>query len=141
MRMRQSLFAVLVMGLCASSNAAFASDSYKPDFGDTPLQQDAKVWRTPPHRVKHKSVSVPLFNDCRYAERSFEGAGEDNSSFDPVIGCSTRANLAAMIENRKDLVKGRGTRYSDGERAGNVVSYYRAWKSNAPASAGATPEQ
>jgi type IV pilus biogenesis protein CpaD/CtpE len=72
--------------------------------------------------------------DACEAGRTFETVGDENSDFDPAIGCSTRANLTAMLSRRRDLVRGRGARYHDAERASNVVGQYRAWK--APGSTG-----
>jgi hypothetical protein len=62
------------------------------------------------------------------AGRSFETAGDENSAYDPAIGCSTRANLAAMVSRRGDLIEGQAARYHDAERASNIVGHYRAWK-------------
>jgi hypothetical protein len=62
------------------------------------------------------------------AGRSFETTMDENSAFDPAIGCSTQANLRAMLSRRSDLVRGRGARYLDAERASNIVGHYRAWK-------------
>jgi type IV pilus biogenesis protein CpaD/CtpE len=66
--------------------------------------------------------------DACEAGRSFVTVGDENSDFDPAIGCSTGANLAAMVSRPRDLVRGQGARYHDAERASNIVGNYRAWK-------------
>ncbi len=47
---------------------------------------------------------------------------------DPEVGAYGRNALRAMLSNRRDLVRGRGTTLSDGERAAQIVSQYRAYK-------------
>jgi pilus biogenesis lipoprotein CpaD len=54
-------------------------------------------------------------------------APSDNK-VNPNFGCSDTSNFAAMIADPKDLAKGRSTPFSDGERAANAVSDYRAGK-------------
>src|SRR5262249_24611077 len=44
----------------------------------------------------HKYSRFRSAVDTCEAGRSFATAGDENSDFDPAIGCSTRANLAAM---------------------------------------------
>jgi type IV pilus biogenesis protein CpaD/CtpE len=77
-----------------------------------------------PHNYSRFRAAV----DACEAGRSFVTAGDENSDFDPAIGCSTRANLAAMVSRPRDLIRGQGARYHDAERASNIVGNYRAWK-------------
>jgi type IV pilus biogenesis protein CpaD/CtpE len=66
---------------------------------------------------------------CQTDESSFDTVGFDgDNSFDKTVGCSVRTGIALMAANKRDLVKGQGTRFSDGERAANIVNDYRAWK-------------
>lgn len=79
--------------------------------------------------------------DCAFSSQFFEtlaGREPRDNSFDPTIGCAMRDNLSAQVANRRDLVRGRGTRYSDGERAAAAVSQYRSGKPAAQARAGET---
>lgn len=82
--------------------------------------------------------SIKAAEGCA-AERSFDTllwTEPSDNGFDPQIGCPARANLNAMISRKRDLVKGRGTRYFDGERAANIVKQYREAKPAAPKTAG-----
>jgi hypothetical protein len=101
--------------------AAFASASEASDL-DTPKHAAHKA--TTGHQVKR---SGPGLRGCA-AERSFDTliwAEPSDNGFDPQIGCALRGNLNAMVANKRDLVHGRGTPYSDGERAAQVVKQYR----------------
>jgi hypothetical protein len=125
---RPATFAAIALtSICAYANAPFAAD-----FADGQSQQKpGEISPKPPHHpIKQKVQELPPIAASCIDERSFSATGDSNSSFDPGIGCSTQSNLSAMTEDRGDLVKGRGTSYTDGERAGHVVSEYRAWKAS-----------
>lgn len=76
-------------------------------------------------------ISVENVRKCSNVERSFESLWwlePADNDFDRGIGCASRSNLAAMIASRRDLVRGRGTLYSDGDRAAHTVTQYRLGK-------------
>jgi hypothetical protein len=66
--------------------------------------------------------------DACESRRSFETVGDENSDFDPAIGCSSSANLAAMMSHRRDLVRGQSAPHHDAEHASNAIGQYRASK-------------
>jgi hypothetical protein len=71
---------------------------------------------------------IKVAQNCDYSEDSFDTVwlgGRVGNNFDPAIGCHVHANLEAMVSKRSDLTAGRGTRYSDGERAANIIGRYR----------------
>ncbi len=115
MRKRASLIAVAAGGLLISWNVVFA-DGLATD-GAFPIRQ-----------YEGHSQKMPARN-CNYRKRSFDTVGFDgDNEFDETTGCSVHTGIALMAARKKDLFKGRGTRYSDGERAANIVVDYRAWK-------------
>lgn len=48
-----------------------------------------------------------------------------DNDFEPTIGCSDLSNLAAMVNDPRDLIGNSATRPADGERASLAVSRYR----------------
>jgi hypothetical protein len=141
--MKRPFAAILLASLFAGPTVVFAGDldGYKPGIdSDQSAQtpQAASQKSRLHHASKEKAEAPPLPASGCLEKRSFDAVGDSNSSYDPGIGCSTQANLSAMTENQGDLVRGRGTRYSDGERAGHVVSEYRSWKTSPASSQGAS---
>ncbi len=93
-----------------------------------------KAKQAAPHTTKKKRARDDG-DECAISAAS-KGTSNNENGFDHGIGCSTRASIEAMVENPADLQRGRGTRYSDGERAAQIVTGYRNWK----APAGDTPK-
>ncbi len=84
---------------------------------------------------------VQFAENCAFEEGTFDtllGSEWTDNHFEPAKGCRTRSNLSAMISNSKDMVVGRGTRFSDGERAANIVIQYRSGKTGQTKGAGNT---
>lgn len=63
---------------------------------------------------------------CRHGHETF-GTYDRQNNFNSGFGCATNSTLDKMLANRRDKFAGRGTRYSDGERAANIVADYRLW--------------
>ena len=85
----------------------------------------------PQREIKISIWQARCAGDCSFSPAFFEtlwGREPPDNRFDPAIGCDMRSNLRAMMSNPRDLVVGRGTRYSDGERAAAAVSQYRSGK-------------
>ncbi|WP_338696045.1 MULTISPECIES: CpaD family pilus assembly lipoprotein [Bradyrhizobium] len=55
---------------------------------------------------------------------SIVGPAVDDNSFDPTLGCSTRSNLAAMVNDPLDLLDNRSVMPSNGDRAAGPVANY-----------------
>jgi hypothetical protein len=123
MNTRASLivFVIATAIICCCDVLAADLDPDRPGIS----RQDVDL-RTPERIRYFRHFNRPV--DGCGTGRSFETIGDENSEFDPAIGCSTRSNLAAMVNRRRDLVKGRGSRYIEAERASNIVSQYRAGK-------------
>ncbi|UQR65039.1 CpaD family pilus assembly lipoprotein [Bradyrhizobium sp. C-145] len=77
---------------------------------------------------------------------SVVGPTVNDNSFDPTLGCSTRNNLATMVNDPLDLLDNRSIMTSNGDRAANPVASYGTLaprnKGNGDdgAGKGATPE-
>ncbi|WP_065754812.1 CpaD family pilus assembly lipoprotein [Bradyrhizobium paxllaeri] len=77
---------------------------------------------------------------------SIVGPAVNDNSFDPTLGCSTRNNLAVMVNDPLDLLDNRSVMTSNGDRAANPVASYGTFaprnKSNGEDGAGnrAAPE-
>jgi hypothetical protein len=123
MKIRSHLIATVIAAVLLPQGPVLGAD-----FGDDQPRLSRQAGERP-HNYSRFREAV----DACEAGRSFDTVGDENSDFDPAVGCSTRANLAAMVSRPRDLVKGRGARYHDAERASNIVGNYRAWK--APSSA------
>jgi hypothetical protein len=134
--MKRPFAATFLTGLFLASTLAFAGEvtSYKPDT-QNPATVARKARLHQASEQKGEDSAPPLASGC-FEQRSFDVMGDNDSSFDPQIGCSMQVNLSAMTENRADLVKGRGTRYSDAERAGHAVRDYRDGKTSPASSQG-----
>ncbi|RXH38011.1 hypothetical protein XH99_01725 [Bradyrhizobium nanningense] len=50
------------------------------------------------------------------------GPTVNDNSFDPTLGCSTRSNLATMVNDPVDLLENRSTMPSNGERAADPLA-------------------
>jgi type IV pilus biogenesis protein CpaD/CtpE len=119
MQKRVSLITVVAGGLLVSWSVAFAGGS------DTDRRLSAREYQNYNQRVPSRNCNI---------ESSFDTVGFDGGNeFDNATGCSVQTGIALMAANKKDLVKGRGSRFSDGERAANIVTDYRAWKNRSPA--------
>ena len=82
-------------------------------------------------RVPGGSVEIVVYPTFGSARRTqpIEWVPEYNENdMDPDNGAYIRSATAYMLDNRRDLVRGRGTRLSDGERAAQIVSRYRAYR-------------
>ncbi|WP_407185395.1 CpaD family pilus assembly lipoprotein [Bradyrhizobium centrosematis] len=53
---------------------------------------------------------------------SIVGPAVNDNSFDPTLGCSTRNNLATMVNDPVDLLENRSTMPSNGERAADPLA-------------------
>lgn len=81
----------------------------------------------PPKRVQ--IVVYPTNGAPRHAQFSDELPGEYNeNAIDPAHGDYTRRATYFMLSDPGDLVRGRGTRLSDGERAAEIVARYRSYR-------------
>ena len=58
-------------------------------------------------------------------------ASPNDNHFEPTLGCSNRANLAATVNDPRDLLVSSAVPPSDGERAAIPVTRYRAFSGNA----------
>ncbi|MCC8938341.1 CpaD family pilus assembly lipoprotein [Bradyrhizobium sp. Arg62] len=56
---------------------------------------------------------------------SIVGPTVNDNSFDPTLGCSTRSNLATMVNDPLDLLDNRSIMPSNGDRAAIPVASYR----------------
>ena len=122
MQRRVSLITVVAGGLLVSWSVAFAGSP------DTDRRRSAQEYQNYSQRVPSGNCNI---------ESSFDTVGFDgDNEFDKATGGSVQTGIALMAANKKDLVKGRGSRYSDGERAANIVTDYRAWKNRPLASHG-----
>lgn len=77
-----------------------------------------------PKPIVRLSAPAP---SCRHAHETF-GTYDRQNDFNGGFRCATNSTLDKMLANRRDKFAGRGTRYSDGERAANIVADYRVWK-------------
>jgi hypothetical protein len=118
MKIRSYLIAAIIATVLIPQGQALGAD-----FGDDQPRHSKRA----AERL-HRYWSLREAVAACESGRSFETVGDENSDFDPAIGCSSRANLAAMVSRRRDLVMGRGARYHDAERASNIVRQYRAWQ-------------
>jgi pilus biogenesis lipoprotein CpaD len=57
-------------------------------------------------------------------------ASPNDNHFEPTLGCSNLANLAATVNDPKDLIVSTAVPPSDGERAAIPVTRYRAFNGN-----------
>ncbi|WP_316397893.1 CpaD family pilus assembly lipoprotein [Bradyrhizobium sp. 33ap4] len=55
---------------------------------------------------------------------SIVGPAVNDNSFDPTLGCSTRSNLAVMVNDPLDLLDNRSVMTSNGDRAAIPVASY-----------------
>ncbi|MGY3443163.1 CpaD family pilus assembly lipoprotein [Bradyrhizobium sp. USDA 4473] len=55
---------------------------------------------------------------------SIVGPAVNDNSFDPTLGCSTRSNLAVMVNDPLDLLDNRSVTTSNGDRAAIPVASY-----------------
>lgn len=60
---------------------------------------------------------------------SIVGPSVEDNSFDQTLGCSTRANLALMVNDGRDLFGSTAAVAADGERAAVPVERYRGFSS------------
>lgn len=98
---------VLLTGFIFSPfNNSHAGDISQPSIG-------RRAFPSPDCAVSDRFIGTLLWDD------------DNNNDFNPEIGCSSRSNLEAMVDRPHDLRRGRGTRYSDGERAADAVIRYR----------------
>ncbi|MDZ4791453.1 MAG: CpaD family pilus assembly lipoprotein [Hyphomicrobiales bacterium] len=98
---------VLLAGFIFSPlNDAHAGDMSQPTIG-------RYAYPSPDCAASDRFIGTLLWDD------------DNNNDFNPEIGCSSRSNLEAMVDRPHDLRRGRGTRYSDGERAADAVIKYR----------------
>lgn len=58
---------------------------------------------------------------------SIVGPSADDNSFDQTLGCSTRNNLAEMINDPRDLIGNEAVMASNGDRAATPVAAYRTF--------------
>ncbi|CAH2397050.1 MULTISPECIES: CpaD family pilus assembly lipoprotein [Mesorhizobium] len=58
---------------------------------------------------------------------SYSGPLLSDKSFEEPLGCSTRRNLAAMVNDPRDLIDNKAVKPSDGERAAIPVATYRTF--------------
>src|SRR5262245_14452842 len=58
-------------------------------------------------------------------------ASPNDNHFEPTLGCSNLANLAATVNDPKDLIVSTAVPPSDGERAAIPVTRYRGFSGNA----------
>jgi pilus biogenesis lipoprotein CpaD len=58
-------------------------------------------------------------------------ASPNDNHFEPTLGCSNRANLAATVNDPRDLLVSSAVPPSDGERAAIPVTRYRTFGGNA----------
>lgn len=84
----------------------------------------------PQYEIKISLWLARAFGDCSFSPEFFETLWSRSSgnAFEPAIGCDSRSNLHAMLSNKRDLVAGRGTRYSDGARPALAVKQWRSGK-------------
>ncbi|AGS25366.1 CpaD family pilus assembly lipoprotein [Rhizobium etli] len=59
----------------------------------------------------------------------------NDSSFEQGLGCSTRRNLAVMVNNPRDLIGNNAVRLSNGDRAAIPVAKYRTFETGNTGSA------
>lgn len=127
--MKLRCLSVLVIAVTAA-NAAMADDgSFKPPSSFWGAAQEEEA-QSPPHRpraFRHRVYRYYSVQNCP-PQHSFETVGVFENTPDKEIGCASKSNLAAMLVKRGDLRAGRGTRFSDADRAATVVEQYRAWK-------------
>ncbi|MDX8437725.1 MULTISPECIES: CpaD family pilus assembly lipoprotein [Mesorhizobium] len=65
----------------------------------------------------------------------FSGPLANDSSFDRTLGCSTRRNLAVMVNDPRDLIDNNAVRPSLGDRAAIPVAKYRTFETGKTSSA------
>jgi hypothetical protein len=91
-RLTASLLAAAALPACAQ-----IPPDYSPDYVEVPVMS-----RNHPDRVSHYEL-VP--KACLVADPTATATGLGTSRLPP--GCANNANLLAMVERKKDVVKGR----------------------------------
>ncbi|WGD51278.1 CpaD family pilus assembly lipoprotein [Bradyrhizobium sp. CB1650] len=87
-------------------------------------------------RLSASPVDLPPRSGVRVEAITFEahvpicpsllivGPAVNDNSFDPTLGCSTRNNLAVMVNDPLDLLDNRSVFTSNGDRAANPLANY-----------------
>ncbi len=126
------------LGFVGLKMAATASSQELADI-EAMFQNIAAASRRPPEpQTETRTSFTRLAHNCAFPQEDLDTvwwSGRMDNSFDPALGCNTHSNLDAMISNPRDLIAGRGTRYSDGDHAAAIVGQYRSGKAAAQAQA------
>ena len=122
------------------------------------VAHEARIMGVAPYNIRVSASLLPARSAVRIEAITFEayppvcpslsivGPTVNDNSFDPTLGCSTRNNLAVMVNDPLDLLDNQSVMTSNGDRAAIPVANYRSFapRNNGNgedgADKGATPE-